>query len=80
LAAATAAHVDGVARGKAVAAAAAAAAAGGLFCEVAAIALGFNNIPGASSAARSSELDGEGGGEGVGVVVPRLGLPLGRGA
>ena len=84
MAAATAAPVDGVARGKALAAAAAAAAAaaGGLFCEVAAIGLGFKSIPGASSAARSSELVGEGGGEGVGVgvVVPRLGLPLGRGA
>ena len=34
--------------------------------------------PGASSAARSSELVGEGGDEGVRVWVARLGLPLGR--
>ena len=58
----------------------AAGATAGLFCEVVATALGFNSIPGASSAARSSELVGEGGGEGVGVgvLVPRLGLPRGR--
>ncbi|KAA6420883.1 MAG: hypothetical protein FRX49_09024 [Trebouxia sp. A1-2] len=78
LAAAIAASVARVARGNALAeaaAAAAAAAAAGLFCEVVAIALGFKSIPGASSAARSSELVGEGGGEGVevGVLVPRLG-------
>ena len=83
LAAAIAASVARVARGNALAeaaAAAAAAAAAGLFCEVVAIALGFKSIPGASSAARSSELVGEGGGEGVevGVLVPRLGLPSGR--
>ena len=38
---------------------------------------GLSSNPGASWAARSSELEGEGGGKGVGVrVTPRLGLPL----
>ena len=83
LAVATAAPVARAARGEALAEAAgavAAAAAAGLFCEVVATSLRFNRIPGASSAARSSELVGEGGSEGVGVGVlaPRLGLPLGR--
>jgi len=80
LAVATAAPVGRAARGEALAEAAGAAAAAGLFCEVVATSLRFNRIPGASSAARSSELVGEGGSEGVGVGVlaPRLGLPLGR--
>ena len=43
--------------------------------------LGSSSNPGASSAARSSELAGEGGGEGPGVVLtPLLGLPLRGGA
>ena len=50
-------------------------------CASALAAVGLSSNPGASSAARSSELVGEGGVDGVGgKVTPLLGLPLRNGA
>ena len=78
MAATTVATVARAARGEATAEAPRAAAGSWTVCEAGAATSGISSKPGANSAARSSDLVGEGGGEGVGVWAACLVLPLGR--